>query len=307
MRTSLWKLGLSTLILLLCVRLGQASSVQGSFERTYPVTGGADLEVLTHSGDVLVRGGPAGTVSVSGKIHIGDAWWNGGKKAEIEDLERNPPIRQSGTSIRIDYVNLRNVSIDYEITVPDDTRVRTRTDSGDQTIQDLRADLDLESGSGDMRLSRVTGPVHVHTGSGNIEALSISGPISAEAGSGDLRLQEKADDEVNVRTGSGNIEILGITSGLRADAGSGDVTVEGRRAGNWEIRTGSGNVRLRLPPEAQFNLEARTSSGTVVVDPSITMTVQGRVAESRRFITGTVRGGGPPISVHTGSGDIHVY
>jgi len=307
MRTSAWKFGIATLIVLLSISLAHASSVEGAFERTFQVNGHADLEIFTRSGDVIVRGGPAGTVAVSGKIHVGEAWWHGGKQAEVEKLEQNPPIRQSGGSIRIDYVDLRNISIDYEIAVPADTRVRTRSDSGDQTIQDLGADLDLESGSGDLRLSHLTGHVEAHTGSGNIEAGSIAGPITAEAGSGDIRLEEKTDGEVNAHTGSGNIEINGISGGLRADAGSGDVTVEGAQAGNWEIRTRSGNVRLRLPPEARFNLEARTTSGTVIVDPSITMTVQGRVEESRRFISGAVHGGGPLINVHTGSGDIHVY
>jgi hypothetical protein len=38
----------------------------------------------------------------------------------------------------------------------------------------------------------------------------------------------------------------------------------------------------------------------------VTTTVQGRVEESRKSIVGKVRGGGPAISVHTGSGDIQV-
>ena len=36
------------------------------------------------------------------------------------------------------------------------------------------------------------------------------------------------------------------------------------------------------------------------------MTVQGRVQEMRKSIRGKVRGGGPVLSVRTGSGDIHI-
>jgi hypothetical protein len=34
--------------------------------------------------------------------------------------------------------------------------------------------------------------------------------------------------------------------------------------------------------------------------------VQGRVEETRKHIQGKVRGGGPLLSVRTGSGDIHI-
>jgi hypothetical protein len=42
------------------------------------------------------------------------------------------------------------------------------------------------------------------------------------------------------------------------------------------------------------------------VNVPITMTVQGRVEETRKRIEGKVRGGGPLLSLHTGSGDIHI-
>jgi hypothetical protein len=286
-----------------------SASVQGTFQRTYQVTGPVDLEVLTHSGDIIVRGGPAGTVSVSGKIHVGNYFFDlgiSGRRADVQELEKNPPIRQTGNSIRIDYVNMRNVAIDYEITVPADARVRTRTGSGDQTLENVRGSFDLESGSGDMRLRDLNGELHLHTGSGDVEGRNVSGPITARAGSGDINIEQSAKGDVDVQTGSGNIELRGLEGGLHAEAGSGDLTVEAARVAPCQIRTGSGNVRLHLPSDAAFNLEANTSSGSVIVDQPVTMTVQGRVQESRKAINGTVRGGGPLLAVHTGSGDVHI-
>lgn len=283
-----------------------SASVQGSFQRTYQVTGPVDLEVLTHSGDIAVHGGPDGTVSVSGKIHVGDAWFMGNRHVDVQELEKNPPIRQAGNSIRIDYVNMRNISIDYDITVPQNTRVRTRTGSGDQALESLKGNFDLESGSGDIRLRDLTGELHLHTGSGDVEGRNVSGPITARAGSGDIRLEQNAKGDVDVQTGSGNIELRGLEGGLHAEAGSGDLTVEAAKVAPWQIRTGSGNVRVHLPSDAAFNLEANTSSGSVIVDQAVTMTVQGRVQESRKSINGTVRGGGPLLAVHTGSGDVHI-
>jgi DUF4097 and DUF4098 domain-containing protein YvlB len=109
-----------------------------------------------------------------------------------------------------------------------------------------------------------------------------------------------------VHTGSGNINVRGIQGGLHAEAGSGDITAEGTQSSAWEIRTGSGNVHVRLPPNAAFDADISTSSGTVDVESPIEMTVQGRIQESRKNIRGKVRGGGPLLSVRTGSGDVNI-
>jgi DUF4097 and DUF4098 domain-containing protein YvlB len=283
-----------------------ALSVQGTFQRTFQVSGPVDLEALTHSGDITVQSGPAGTVTVSGKIHVGDRWFNGGRKAEVEELEKNPPVRQTGNSIRIDYVNVRDISIDYEITVPAEVTVRTHTGSGDQRLEGLRGKMELESGSGDMRLTDLTGDIHTQTGSGNVESKKISGPFKASAGSGDIRLQESGNGDVEIRTGSGNIDLSGVHGALRADAGSGDISADGTPATGWEIKTGSGNVTLRVPSDSGFDLDLSTSSGTIGVDQPVVMTVQGRVREPRRNVSGKVHGGGPPLRVYTGSGDIEI-
>src|ERR1700758_776471 len=91
--------------------LPAAASVVGRFERTFQVSGPVDLEVLTRSGDVTVRGGSAGSVSIIGRIHVGNSWLTGDRRTEVQEIEKNPPLRQNGNSIRIDYVNYHNIAI----------------------------------------------------------------------------------------------------------------------------------------------------------------------------------------------------
>ena len=283
------------------------ASVQGSFERNYPVSGTVDLQVLTRSGDITVHSGPAGTVTVRGKIHVGDRWFTGGRQGDVNEIEKNPPIQQSGNSIHIDYVNFHDISVDYEITAPANTAVMTHSGSGDQRMVGLQNGLKLESGSGDMRLEDITGEIQVHTGSGNVEAREISGPFSAEAGSGDIRVDEKAKGDARVRTGSGNIELRGVDGALEAHSGSGDVTIQGTNSGRWEIRTSSGNVEIELPSGAGFDLDASAGSGSVTVDRPVTMVVQGDLRRAQHQMRGKVSGGGPELLVHTGSGDVRIH
>src|SRR5271157_3396906 len=164
-----------TLVFILASSLAGFASVVGTFDRSFQVSGPVDLEVLTRSGDITVRSGSSGSVSIHAKIHSGNSWFSGDQKPEVQELQNNPPIRQNGNSIRIDYVNMRNISVDYEITVPQDTTVRAHTGSGDQTVEGVRGNTDLESGSGDLRLGRLTGDLHFQTGSGNVRGNQISG------------------------------------------------------------------------------------------------------------------------------------
>jgi hypothetical protein len=294
------------LLVLLGCGFASASTPQGEFEKTFQVTGSVNLEVQTHSGDIIVRTGPAGAVSVHGKIYVGDHWLFGDRHADVGDIEQHPPLRQDGNSIHIDYVNARDISVDYEIIVPSDTTVRTHSGSGDQTIEGTHGNADLQSGSGELKLTGITGEIHLETGSGNVRARDISGAVRGRAGSGDIEVEETGAGDIDFHTGSGNITIRGIHGRLHAEAGSGDITAEGTQTGDWEIRTGSGNVHVRLPEDAAFDANVSTSSGTLDVDAPITMTVQGRVNESHKTIVGKVRGGGPMLTLRTGSGDIHI-
>lgn len=300
---------LKSVVVSVCLLLGAAmaaASEQGHFEKTLQVSGAADLEVLSRSGNVIVRSGPAGKVSITGRIHVGDRWFSGGRKGDVEAIEQNPPITQTGNTVRIDYVNYRDISVDYEVTAPADTKVRAKTGSGDVTAEGMKNGVDVETGSGDVRLRDLAGELRIHTGSGNIEAKSAAGPLEARAGSGDIRVEETSKGDVRVETGSGNVDVRGVEGGLRASTGSGDVQIDGRPTSNWSVKTGSGNTDLRLPGEAAFDVDLSTSSGSIVVSQPVTTTIQGRVEDAHKTIRGKVRGGGPEVAVHTGSGDIRI-
>jgi putative adhesin len=294
------------LVVLLSTTVVFASTPQGTFERTLQVNGPVDLEVLTHSGDVTVRAGSSGSVFIRGKIYVGDHWFGGGRDGDVHAIEQNPPIRQQGNSIHIDYVNYHNIAVNYEITVPAETVIRSRSGSGDQIIEGTHGNVDVQTGSGDVKLAKLNGEIRLQTGSGNLRARDISGSVKGGTGSGDVEIEEGGPGDIDLHTGSGNIIAKGVQGGFHGGTGSGDVTAEGKQGGSWDIQTGSGNVRVNLPDNAAFDADISTSSGTVEVGMPVEMTVQGRIGDSHKSIHGKVHGGGPLLHVRTGSGDIHI-
>jgi hypothetical protein len=296
----------------------------GSFDRTLQVSGPVDLAVVSGAGNIKVHAGGDGRVHVYAVIHARGSWSGMSASEKIKKLQANPPVEQQGNTIhigRIDDRDLqRNVSIDYDLTVPAQTKVSSQTGSGDQeinglqlavnahtgsgniTVENIGADVRARSGSGDLRIDGVKGALDAEAGSGNIRGHGIAGGVSANTGSGTIEIEQVAAGNVRAEAGSGNVRLHGVQGGLKAETGSGNITVDGNPTGDWRVGAGSGNIDLKIPSSASFNIDARTSSGSLKVNHQVTM--QGSI--SRDHVQGKVGNGGPLVDLHTGSGDIHV-
>lgn len=303
--------------------LPAAGAAEGSFQRTLQVNGPVHMELTTGSGNVQVRTGNSSEVQVTGRIRATD-WFEGNVEERIKRIESNPPIQQSGNTIRVGHLDdpeLRhNISISYDVTVPAETELRVESGSGNQRVEGIHGPLQVsagsgglnisaigdrvhaETGSGDIEIDRVQGNVRAKTGSGSIRADEIAGAFEADTGSGHITLQQTAPGSVRVDTGSGGVELHGVHGSLDAKAGSGTIEAEGSPTGAWNLHTGSGTVQLKIPSDASFDLAAHTSSGSISVDQP--HTVQGSI--ERKEIRGKVGGGGVPVEVETGSGDIQI-
>jgi len=275
-----------------CAALGTAGAwaeVRGQFSRTLQVSGPVNLEITNGSGDIVVHEGGSGSVEIQAKIHAGEHWGNSSAaEARVHQIENNPPVEQDGNTIRIrqtgDHELWRNISIDYEITAPSETQLNSKTGSGDVTVEGIR------------------GPVEAETGSGDVRMRDLHGNVTAQTGSGDARFEGIEAERVEVKTGSGDVSVRDLRCALVARTGSGDIDADGQPTGEWRLNTGTGEVKLRLPSDLGFDLEARSNSGDV--NTHLPITVEGTLG--RGAVRGKVRGGGVPVEVQTGSGDISI-
>jgi len=264
-----------------------AAFADSNFDRKLSVSAQPDLYVSTGSGNIRVFPGNESQIHVVGHVHAG---WSafGDVNARIQRIADNPPITQSGNSIRIgdttDRGLFNNISIDYEITVP------------------ASVALNLHSGSGDLEIDHVGRYLSATTGSGSVRAHGVHGPSELQSGSGDIELQQDGAGDVKAKSGSGSIRINGLSGGLSARTGSGDIEANGRLQGAANLSSGSGSIRLHLTQDVHFNLEASTGSGTIRLHFPNTQVD----SDSRHHLTAPVNGGGPPLEVRTGSGDIEV-
>ena len=312
-----------------CVALSLPASAQGpegAFERTLTVAGSVDLEVQSGSGSIRVEPGAAGSVRVAARLKAGNSWLAGSDvEKRIRQIEQNPPIEQQGNVLRIgrfaDSDLARNISISYEITVPAATKLAASTGSGSIVIGAISGPAEIKSGSGSVTVGRVGGSVsattgsgsikvdgatglEASTGSGSISAASVAGPTKATSGSGSITIAQSGKGDVDVSASSGGITLAGVDGAARVRSSSGSIKIDGRPSGAWSLHVSSGGITMTVPPDAAFDLDARTNSGSIDSAHPVTMEVTGKV--DKRRIAGKVRGGGPLVELSCSSGSIRI-
>ncbi len=150
------------------------------------------------------------------------------------------------------------------------------------------AALELKTTSGEVQVGAVKADSFaVHTVSGDLRAASI------EAGS------------LELRSTSGELRIATLSGDLRAKTISGRVDLAWSRfANSVSVEATSGDVRLKLPAEASFRLEARSTSGRVRC--AFPIVLSGGSQPGQRTLVGEVGSGNHLIQVRTVSGDIDI-
>ena len=315
-------MGLALAILLLCTPwLFAQNGMEGSFARTLKVGGPVDLQVRTGSGRISVRQGGPGQVQINAVIRAHDSLFGSENLAErVHAIESNPPIEQSGNTIRIGFVDnsdlYRDISVSYEIVTPEQTRLVARSGSGNQSVEGIQGPVEAHTGSGSVNIMDVDREVNASTGSGGIAIDGVRNSVTARTGSGSIRANHvgqlagitgaaertETSSQLDLQTGSGSIRLQDALGSLRAHTGSGSIQAAGEPEGSWRLDTGSGGVTVELPHNAGFDLVARTGSGSIRVDHPLT--TQGEI--NRHTVRGTVRGGGPDLDIRTGSGGIRI-
>jgi hypothetical protein len=260
---------------------------QGSFEKTLTVTGPVDLDVVTDSGGITVLPGPAGSVRVHAILKAQHGWFDSNdSEAHIRELERNPPVEQTGNRIRIGYVHgrelLRGVSMRLEIYTPRETQLRARADSGGIHVRGIH------------------GPAECHTDSGGIEVRDVGAEVHASADSGGIRLGN-IGGPVTARVDSGGIDAIDVAGGIDAEADSGSIRLAQTKPAPIHAKADSGGITVRLAPGAGYDVSAGAESGSISV-PEMTV----RSEFSRHHVDGKVRGGGPLVNLRVDSGGIRI-
>jgi len=139
------------------------------------------------------------------------------------------------------------LSENIQLTVPEQTELQIKTQTGLIYVEQVTGDMKLESIAGDVHLKEVSGYIIVHTTGGSFICTQCSGKLDFNTISGSAQILQPSLKNVNLITTTGNILF------------DGDFI----RTGIYTMKSGRGLVEVRFSGTDSFDLNAQTSSGTV--------------------------------------------
>ena len=204
-----------------------------------------------------------------------------------------------------------NVSVNYTITAPKDTRIRAVTLSGNLTATDMQGELSLVTTSGNVAITNASRVTAAKSTSGNVELTNINSDVALDAAtvSGNVIARSVKARRITIGTVSGQVIVQDVqTERLSAGTFSGNVDFSGvlAKGGRYDLKSHSGNVRIAVAEGSGFEVEANSWSGTVhsafAIGGSDGEPQRGR----RKIIRGIVGDGSAVVNITTFSGDVHL-
>ncbi len=254
---------------------------------------------------------------------------------KIKDQNKNDikvNVNSSSDTVNIDVkyptgIGINKYKADLEVMVPNNIK----TVNGNSTSGKIRASefdnlekIDIESVSGDIDINKVTsknfdiestsgkvemdvivGNSFIKTVSGSVDVKEITGDLVCETLSGDVKVNS-LNGEVNAESISGELDIRSKylkQSNYKSTSGNIKVTAEGiEDSGKYSFESVSGKIKIELPENAEFTLDAKSTSGNI----NNSFMIDKYEENSKKHIRGSIGSGKTSITVSTISGNIEI-
>src|SRR3954462_2575813 len=202
-------------------------------DQTVQVTKGMKLDVNNFAGDVNIK-----------------VWDKDAVRVEVNNSDREVvDINKGEQSVTIRSRAVRGGrprSLDYTITVPSWMAITVNGTYADVTLQDVGADVTVETTRGDITVSG---------GSGFVSLKSVQGEITLE----------KAKGRVEVRAVNESIHLADIAGDLSAESTNGSIILERIDSSNVDLYTVNGNISYDGPIKDKGLYRLTTHNGMIAM------------------------------------------
>lgn len=255
------------------------------------------------------RGGVVDLTSLTGDITV--TGWSRGEahvKASTERGTLRLHLSSSRITIEGEPLHGRTGDTQFDVTVPEGTRVVMRSTSGSLTTRGVKGRVEAGTTSGDITVVDASDRIELQTVSGDVHASRLNGEVEAGTVSGEVVVDDVEGPSVQLESTGGTITLTGIRSrDVSASTVSGDVDFRGTvdPRGDYEFRTHSGTITLAIPAGTSARFGVQTYSGNL--DSQFPITLQpGRDRLRNRRLEFTLGGGDARVEAQTFSGNINI-
>ena len=236
--TMRWSQGLGLTLFALALA-GSAEAQTRHFERHFNVQGKPVITVQNAMGRIQVRAWDKPEVLVAGEK----------ASASVEvDTEQVGNRIEIATRVISENAAPEALRADYEISVPAESELQVRSDSGNVTVDSVHGDMSFDTVAADVSLQDVDGYLVIKSIGGSTVCTRCSGRLDATSISGNFQLLQPTMDNVRVQTSSGNILF---------DGGF-------MNRGIYVLKNYSGTIEVRFSSSDSFDVRATSLYGNVI-------------------------------------------
>jgi len=220
------------------------------------------------------------------------AWTNPSGKTSVDTEQAGNRVEvyteENGEAVLGD-----NNKTDFEITVPVDSELSVRTDSGSVTVESVHGDMTFDTVDANLQLTDVDGYMVVKTIDGSLVCNRCSGKLEANSISGNMQLLAPTLDSVRVQTSSGNILFDGsfLSRGI------------------YIMKNFSGSIEVHFSSNDSFDVNATSLKGDVINQATFKPDTHGSSRPASKWghsLFGTMNEGHAKVELSSFSGTIKI-
>jgi DUF4097 and DUF4098 domain-containing protein YvlB len=253
-------------------------------EKHFTVQAKPKITVRNSNGRIQVKAWAKNEVMVS--------WTNPSGKNVVETEEAGNRV-EIATQENTGEVSASDLKTDFDITVPVESELNVRTDSGNVTVESVHGDMTFDTVGANLQLTDVNGYIVAKTIDGSLVCTRCSGKLEANSISGNMQMVDPSLDSVRVQTSSGNILFDGsfLSRGI------------------YIMKNFSGNIEVHFSSSDSFDLNATSLKGSVINQASIRPDSHGNPHVASKWgqsLFGTVNEGQAKVELSSFSGTIKI-
>lgn len=266
-----------------------------------------EVNINTSGGFVRVYGGSGSEVKVIMYVRRGNRWLSP-SDTDLSDFDIE--ISRDGDKItvysRSDRSGIggifrsdRNISVSFEVHLPENSTVSGSTSGGSVTAENLNNGVELKTSGGSVTAKNVNGYSRLQTSGGGISLDNVNGNIQARTSGGSVRASG-ISGTAELRTSGGSINIENASGKISARTSGGSIRARFTTFDqDLDLSTSGGSIRVELPLSDHFSLDL---SGSRVQTELRNFTG----TSERNRIRGDVGNGGPTLRASTSGGGVQV-
>jgi DUF4097 and DUF4098 domain-containing protein YvlB len=253
-------------------------------EKHFAVQSKPKITVRNSSGRIQVKAWAKNEVLVT--------WTNKNGKTVVETEEAGNRVEVAARPEE-EGISADEGKTDFEITVPVDSELNVRTDSGNVTVDSVHGDMTFDTVGANLQLTDVDGYVMVKTIDGSLVCTRCSGKLEANSISGNVSMVDPTLDSLRVQTSSGNIYFDGsfLSRGI------------------YILKNFSGTIEVHFSSNDSFDVDATSLKGDVINQASFKPDTHGSPHPASKFghsLFGTMNEGHAKVELSSFSGTIKI-